>query len=85
MKAAIAQKLVEQPIFTTYFKPYRPGTLSFGYVDTSLYHGDLIYLPVINTGTWYVKQIILTAGTATVTQPMIFGTSHPFSSTRMLS
>ena len=72
-----AQSLLEQPVFTVGLKPNAHGTLNFGYVDPSLYTSHLITAPVDNSQSlWVVDEVTLSAGNATVTQQMIFGT-HP--------
>jgi len=73
---AVQQKL-SQPIFTIGLKPNSHGTLNFGYIDKSLYQGDLITASVDNSrSAWIVDSLTLSAGKATVTQQMLFG-SHP--------
>lgn len=48
--------------------------LNFGYVDPSLYQGNLITASV-NAGqsSWLVDAITLSAGSASITQSMLFG------------
>jgi len=71
---AVQQKF-SQPIFTIGLKPNAHGTLNFGYVDKSLYQGDLITASVDNSrSAWIVDSLTLSAGKATVTQQMLFGT-----------
>lgn len=73
---AVQHKL-PQPIFTIGLKPNSHGTLNFGYVDKSLYQADLITASVDNIrSAWIVDSLTLSAGKATVTQQMLFGT-HP--------
>ncbi len=69
------QQNLPQPVFTIGLKPNSHGTLNFGYVDKSLYQGDLITAPVDNSrSAWIVDSLTLSAGKATVTQQMLFGT-----------
>lgn len=71
---AVQQKL-PQPVFTIGLKPNSHGTLNYGYVDKSLYQGDLITAPLDNSrSAWIVDSLTLSAGKATVTQQMLFGT-----------
>lgn len=70
----MVQGSLQQPVYTVGFKPSTHGTLNFGYVDSSLYTGDLVTAPVdARWETWYVNAITLSAGKAKVTQPMVFG------------
>lgn len=69
------QRNLPQPVFTIGLKPNSHGTLNFGYVEKSLYQGDLITAPVDNSrSAWIVNSLTLSAGKASVTQQMLFGT-----------
>ncbi|KAI4246203.1 MAG: hypothetical protein LQ352_006445, partial [Teloschistes flavicans] len=70
-----AQQYLQQPIFTVGLRPDSQGTLNFGFVDDSLYQGNLISAPVnASQGFWVVDAITLSAGSASVTQSMLFDT-----------
>ncbi|KAI4196169.1 MAG: hypothetical protein LQ350_006717 [Teloschistes chrysophthalmus] len=70
-----AQQYLEQPVFTVGLRPNSQGTLSFGFVDNSLYQGNLISAPInASQASWVVDSITLFAGSATVTQSMLFDT-----------
>ena len=69
-----AQQSLQQPVFTVGLKANALGTLDFGYVNHSLYQGDLVTALVNNSqSSWVVDEITLSAGRATVTQQMLFG------------
>ncbi|KAL8831381.1 MAG: hypothetical protein Q9170_005316 [Blastenia crenularia] len=69
-----AQQYLQQPIFTVALRPNIQGTMNFGYIDNSLYQGNLISAPIdVSQSSWVVNAITLTAGSASATQSMIFG------------
>ena len=73
-----AQQSLQQPVFTIGFKPNTYGKLNFGYVDHSLYQGNLVTAPVNDSqSSWVVDAITLSAGKAAVTQKMLFGMYPP--------
>ncbi|KAL8641233.1 MAG: hypothetical protein Q9228_001932 [Teloschistes exilis] len=70
-----AQPYLQQPIFTVGLRPNAQGSLNFGYVNDSLYQGNLISAPInASQASWVVDAITLSAGPATVTQSMLFDT-----------
>ena len=69
-----AQQYLQQPIFTIGLRPNNQGTLNFGYIDNSLYQGSLISAPVnASQSSWVVDAVTLSAGSASITQSMLFG------------
>ncbi|KAL9594608.1 MAG: hypothetical protein Q9219_006938 [cf. Caloplaca sp. 3 TL-2023] len=70
-----AQQYLQQPIFTVGLKPNNQGTLNFGYIDNSLYQGNLISAPVnASQSSWIVDGVTVTAGSALIVQSMLFDT-----------
>ena len=69
-----AQQSLPSPVFTVALKPNNQGMLNFGYVDDSLYKGDLVSAPVdASQASWRVNAVTLSAGSASITQSMVFG------------
>ena len=65
------------PVFTASFYPNNvDGTLEFGYIDKTLYTGDLISAPVNNetSASWTVENVIMSLPNVWVRQSMLFGT-----------
>lgn len=81
-----AQPYLQQPIFTVGLRPNAQGSLNFGYVDDSLYQGNLISAPInASQASWVVDAITLSASSATVTQSMLFGHLSPYSYSKELT
>ncbi|KAL9581314.1 MAG: hypothetical protein Q9212_003972 [Teloschistes hypoglaucus] len=70
-----AQQYLQQPVFTVGLRPNSQGALNFGFVDDALYQGSLVSAPInASQASWVVDSITLSAGSATVTQSMLFDT-----------
>lgn len=73
-----AQSSLDIPVFTANLRPdNQDGTLEFGFIDHSLYSGDLNTVPVNNStdGSWTVDQVTFAIGNVQITQQMLFGTN----------
>ena len=58
-----AQSQLNQPVFTCDFRPNEPETMSFGFVNSSLYTGSLSKLSIDNsTGDWLVNNVTFSSG-----------------------
>lgn len=72
----LVEDQLDLPVFTASFFPNNEdGTLEFGYIDQTLYTGNLISAPVNNEtdGSWTVDNIVMTVKDVKVTQSMLFG------------
>ena len=71
-----AQSSLDIPVFTANLRPdNQDGTLEFGFIDHSLYSGDLSTVSVNNStdGSWTVDQVTFATGNVQITQQMLFG------------
>ena len=70
----VAQKYLQEPVFTTNLKPNSEGWLNFGYIDHTQYQGQLVTATADNsTASWTIDSLTLSAGKSTFTQQMLFG------------
>ncbi|KAI9729521.1 MAG: Type I transmembrane sorting receptor [Claussenomyces sp. TS43310] len=78
------QPSLDSPVFTTNFQ-YNGGTLEFGYIDSSLYKGNLTELQIDNVTTyaasWSVEGVHYMSGGADLgTFDLVFDTGGPMTS-----
>ncbi|KAL1837594.1 hypothetical protein VTJ49DRAFT_3612 [Mycothermus thermophilus] len=46
---------LDAPLFTVDLKQRAPGRYNFGYIDSNAYMGDILYVPVDDSGFWQFK------------------------------
>jgi hypothetical protein len=59
---AIAQNVVDQPVFAFYLGDNGPGELTFGGYDTSKFEGDLEYVKLLSATYWEIALDAVSAG-----------------------
>lgn len=77
----LIQDRLDLPVFTANLQPNnQDGSLEFGYIDHTLYHGALVSAPINNTtdSSWTVDNVVMVINGIRVVQSMLVGIRFPF-------